>query len=37
MGPLGWLAANLGLVVLSVIALGLVAYLAWVVVHPERF
>lgn len=37
MGSFGWLAANVGLAVLSVLALGLVAYLAWVIVHPERF
>lgn len=37
MGAFGWLEANVGLAVLSVICLGLVAYLAWVMVHPERF
>ncbi len=37
MGPAGWVEANLGLTVLSVAAIGLVAYLAWVMVHPERF
>lgn len=37
MGGFGWLAANVGLAVLSLLAVGLVAYLAWVIVHPERF
>lgn len=37
MTPASWVEANLGLTVLSVISLALVLYLAWVMVHPERF
>lgn len=37
MGSLDWVGDNLGLTVLSVLAIALVAYLAWVMVHPERF
>ncbi len=37
MSPGGWLEANLGLAILTVLSVGLIAYLAWVMVHPERF
>ena len=37
MTPAAWVQANLGLTVLSVLSLALVLYLAWVMVHPERF
>lgn len=37
MGPVSALAANLGLVTLSLIAVGLTIYLIHVMIHPERF
>ena len=37
MGLLTALAQNLGLVSLSLIALGLTVYLLYVMVHPEKF
>ena len=37
MGLLTALTQNLGLVSLSLIALGLTVYLLYVMVHPEKF
>jgi K+-transporting ATPase KdpF subunit len=37
MGPLPWLAPNLGLISLTVIAIALIAYLLYAMVHPEKF
>jgi K+-transporting ATPase KdpF subunit len=37
MAGLGWVADNLGLTVLTVVAVALTAYLVYVMVHPERF
>ncbi len=37
MGPLGWVGANLGLVVLTAVCAVLMLYLIYSMVHPERF
>ncbi len=37
MGPPPWLTQNLGLIVLTVLAVGLTIYLVYSMVHPERF
>lgn len=37
MSPLAALAANLGLAVLTVIAVGLSLYLIYAMIHPEKF
>jgi K+-transporting ATPase KdpF subunit len=37
MGPVSALLANLGLVTLSLVAVGLTIYLMYVMIHPERF
>ncbi len=37
MGPLTWVADHLGLIVLTVLALGLSIYLVYVMIRPERF
>jgi K+-transporting ATPase KdpF subunit len=37
MGLATWLAQNPGLAALTVLALGLGAYLVYVMIHPERF
>jgi F subunit of K+-transporting ATPase (Potass_KdpF) len=36
MGSASWVANDLGLVVLTLIVLGLTAYLVYTMVHPER-
>jgi phage shock protein PspC (stress-responsive transcriptional regulator) len=36
MDPFDWLFANLGLVLFTVICVGLIAYLVWVMINPER-
>jgi len=36
MGVASWVAADLGLVVLTVLVSGLTAYLVYAMVHPER-
>lgn len=37
MGAIDWITANFGLTVLTLLAVGLTAYLVYVMVHPERF
>ena len=37
MASLGWVVQHLGLVMLSVICLGLTFYLIYCMIHPERF
>jgi len=37
MGSLSWLADNLGLTVLTVLAVALSLYLIYVMIRPERF
>lgn len=37
MSGAGWVSENLGLAVLSALSVALIAYLAWVMIHPERF
>ncbi len=37
MGPLDWVAQNLGLVALTVLSVALVGYLVYSMIHPERF
>ena len=37
MFALAWVADNLGLTVLTLIAVALSAYLVYVMVHPEKF
>ncbi|MGI0071952.1 MAG: K(+)-transporting ATPase subunit F [Thermoplasmata archaeon] len=37
MGPFFWLTQNLGLVALTLLALGLMAYLLYAMIHPESF
>ncbi len=37
MGPLGWVAQNLGLVSLTLICVVLTFYLVYCMIHPERF
>jgi len=37
MGPLDWVTAHLGLLVLTVISVALTLYLVYVMVRPERF
>jgi K+-transporting ATPase KdpF subunit len=37
MGPIPWLAPNLGLITLTLVALGLTIYLLYAMIHPEKF
>jgi hypothetical protein len=37
MGSLEWVVQNLGLVTLTVICAALTLYLAYCMIHPERF
>jgi len=37
MGSVEWVVQHLGLVMLSVICLGLTFYLIYCMIHPERF
>ena len=37
MGPISWLAQNLGLTALTLVAIGLTVYLLYAMIHPERF
>jgi K+-transporting ATPase KdpF subunit len=37
MGPVEAVAQHLGLTLLTVISVALVIYLAWSMLHPERF
>jgi hypothetical protein len=37
MGPLSWVAQNLGLVALTGICVCLTVYLIYCMIHPERF
>ena len=37
MGPLGWVAQNLGLVSLTLVCVVLTFYLVYCMIHPERF
>ena len=37
MGSFAWMVQHLGLVTLSVLCLGLTAYLVYCMIHPERF
>lgn len=37
MGGLGWVADHLGLAIFTVLAIALVLYLGYSMLHPERF
>ena len=37
MGPASWAAANLGLLTLTVLGVGLILYLVYTMIHPEKF
>jgi F subunit of K+-transporting ATPase (Potass_KdpF) len=37
MGPLDWVAENLGLTVLTLVCVGLTLYLVYTMIHPEEF
>ncbi len=37
MGPFSWLAQNLGLASLTLLAIGLTIYLLYAMIHPEKF
>jgi K+-transporting ATPase KdpF subunit len=37
MGSVPWVTENLGLTVLTVVSIALTIYLAYSMVHPERF
>jgi K+-transporting ATPase KdpF subunit len=37
MGPIYWLSQNLGLLSLTLIAIGLTVYLLYAMIHPEKF
>jgi K+-transporting ATPase KdpF subunit len=37
MGPLNWVQQNLGLTVMTLVALSLTLYLIYAMIHPERF
>ncbi|MGA9840669.1 MAG: K(+)-transporting ATPase subunit F [Thermoplasmata archaeon] len=37
MGLFSWLAPNLGLITLTLVAIGLTVYLLYAMVHPEKF
>jgi K+-transporting ATPase KdpF subunit len=37
MGSVSWVTENLGLTVLTVVSIALTIYLAYSMVHPDRF
>ncbi len=37
MGSLTWVTENLGLTVLTIVSIALTIYLAYSMIHPERF
>jgi len=37
MGPFDWVGQHLGLMMLTVICIGLTLYLVYCMIHPERF